>query len=216
MNDNLSVIQKEPNFYDITQYHLTTRYPVLPNTLGIYISADRVFTDTECDDIIKIGYSKKFSYQQTTAKIVDKKAFNSKICSIEPGEEESIDNVYKRLRGLVAYYNSIMWNYNIYDFGEPIKFTEYSGEENGSTGIHSDLGEGITTYRKLTVIVQLSNEESYEGGELMVQKENKLVGVTKERGTVIVFPSFLMHCVKPVTKGVRNSLVLFVYGPPFS
>lgn len=206
--------KKEPNCYENAQYHLRSRYPVLPNTLSVYISGERVFTDAECDDIVKIGYSKKMDYQQTTAKIVNKKAFNSKVCSIEP-EDEGIDFVYKKLRGLVAYYNSIIWNYNIYDFGEPIKFTEYNEFEQSSTGIHCDLGDDITLYRKLTVVVQLTDEESYKGGDLMVQQENKLIGVSKMRGTVIIFPSFLMHCVKPVTKGIRNSIVLFVYGPPF-
>ena len=33
--------------------------------------------------------------------------------------------------------------------------------------------------------------------------------------SVIIFPSFLLHKVEPVTKGIRNSLVIFSYGPPF-
>ena len=35
------------------------------------------------------------------------------------------------------------------------------------------------------------------------------------KGSVIVFPSFVWHRVKPVTKGVRYSLVAWSIGYPF-
>jgi hypothetical protein len=38
---------------------------------------------------------------------------------------------------------------------------------------------------------------------------------TPTPGTVIVFPSYLAHCVTPVTKGVRWALVGWVHGPSF-
>ena len=37
----------------------------------------------------------------------------------------------------------------------------------------------------------------------------------RPRGSVIVFPSFVWHRVKPVTKGVRYSVVAWYGGPPF-
>ena len=37
----------------------------------------------------------------------------------------------------------------------------------------------------------------------------------REQGTIIVFPSFLQHCVSPVTKGIRYSLVNWTLGRPF-
>jgi PKHD-type hydroxylase len=37
----------------------------------------------------------------------------------------------------------------------------------------------------------------------------------REKGTVIMFPSYLLHRVTPVTKGVRKSLVLWVGGTTF-
>jgi len=214
INEIETETKKELNFYEITQYQLTNRYPILPDTLGLYISSEQIFTDEECNNIIKIGYSKIFNYQQTTDKIVNKDAFNYKTSIILP-ETDDIDFVYKRLRSLVMSINISIWNYNIYDFGEPMKFTEYNELDKSSTCVHSDLAQGLTTYRKLTVIAQLSDENSYEGGDVYVQEGSELIQTTKKKGSVIVFPSFLMHCVKPVTKGIRNSIVLFVYGPPF-
>jgi PKHD-type hydroxylase len=37
----------------------------------------------------------------------------------------------------------------------------------------------------------------------------------KEKGAVVMFPSYLMHRITPVTKGVRKSLVLWVGGNTF-
>jgi PKHD-type hydroxylase len=37
----------------------------------------------------------------------------------------------------------------------------------------------------------------------------------KAQGTLILFPSYTLHEVMPVTKGERNSLVSWVTGKPF-
>lgn len=54
----------------------------------------------------------------------------------------------------------------------------------------------------------------YEGGELQINTGKVLVA-EKEKGTVIIFPSYLLHRVTPVTKGIRRSLVLWIEGPAF-
>ena len=37
----------------------------------------------------------------------------------------------------------------------------------------------------------------------------------KEQGILVLFPSYILHEVKPVTKGERNSLVAWVTGKQF-
>ena len=37
----------------------------------------------------------------------------------------------------------------------------------------------------------------------------------KEQGKLILFPSYVLHEVKPVTKGERYSLVAWITGPQF-
>jgi len=202
------------NFYKITLCNLMNNFPLETDTLGLYISPNKIFTDEECNKIIELGYSSNLEYQQSVD-AVNKNDFNSKMIYLLPSENTNY--IYDRLRKLVCQKNKEIWNYNLYDFGEPLKFTEYNYIEKSSTCIHSDLGKGsITKFRKLTIVVQLSDENTYEGGELMVQFDSKLIPVSKKRGSVIIFPSFLMHRVMPVTKGIRNSLVTFAFGPPFS
>jgi PKHD-type hydroxylase len=76
--------------------------------------------------------------------------------------------------------------------------------------------------RKLSVTVSLSNPEEYKGGELQfdcLNKHRKSNIITcKEilpKGSLVVFPSFVWHQVKPVTKGTRYSLVIWNLGDPF-
>jgi len=61
----------------------------------------------------------------------------------------------------------------------------------------------------------LSDGDDYDGGNLVIQNYETLQVMPRKRGTIIIFPSFLLHRVEPVIRGVRNSLVTFAYGPPF-
>ena len=76
--------------------------------------------------------------------------------------------------------------------------------------------------RKLSLTLNLNKPGEYEGGNLMFDFGNH---TTSERfhqcteirpqGSIIVFPSFLDHCVTPITSGTRYSLVLWSLGEPF-
>jgi PKHD-type hydroxylase len=63
--------------------------------------------------------------------------------------------------------------------------------------------------------VQLSDPADYDGGELEFMMHRSVVQAERAQGTVVLFPSFLQHRVRPVTRGVRRSLVFWVHGPPF-
>lgn len=81
---------------------------------------------------------------------------------------------------------------------------------------HNDYShEHANVPRKVTVIVQLSRPEEYEGGRLQVFGVD-VDELPRERGTVLVFPSFLYHRVTEVTQGVRRALVAWIAGPRIS
>ena len=81
--------------------------------------------------------------------------------------------------------------------------------------------------RKLSMTCQLTDGSEYDGGELEfdfrqyeppMRDESIHLKQAKEilaKGSIIVFPSFVWHRVKPVTKGVRYSLVMWNLGYPF-
>lgn len=80
----------------------------------------------------------------------------------------------------------------------------------------------IGKIRKISVTINLCDEDEYDGGNLMFDfgehSENKRYHECTEirpKGSIIVFPSFLHHCVTPVTRGTRYSLVMWNLGRPF-
>ena len=91
------------------------------------------------------------------------------------------------------------------------------------------LGQSRATVRirKLSMTCQLTDGSEYKGGELEfdfrnydphMRDESKHRVQCKEilpKGSIIVFPSFVWHRVKPVTSGTRYSLVVWHLGRPF-
>ncbi len=75
------------------------------------------------------------------------------------------------------------------------------------TGFHSD---GI---RKLTLATQINDPTEYEGGECEVWHEPTPSEAPKEISMTSIFDSRMLHRVKPVTKGVRYSLIYWFIGP---
>ena len=55
--------------------------------------------------------------------------------------------------------------------------------------------------------------DDYEGGEFNFFDCENLI--KEKTGTIIVFPSYAVHKVNPITKGTRYSLVVWFVGEPF-
>lgn len=100
-----------------------------------------------------------------------------------------------------------------------IQFTEYEGspDNGGKYDWHFDVfWENPQPFdRKLSIVIQLSDESEYTGGEFQFFGIENVGPNFKQKGSVLVFPSFFHHRVLPVTSGKRLSLVSWVEGPKF-
>jgi predicted 2-oxoglutarate/Fe(II)-dependent dioxygenase YbiX len=119
--------------------------------------------------------------------------------------------IYEKLYRVVEDANKFRFRFDLAGFFEDLQLTRYK-DDGGHYTWHEDSGSGMFSIRKLSVVVQLSSPEDYEGGELEVHGHGPCL---KERGAVFVFPSFVTHRVTPTTKGIRHSLVAWVSGPAF-
>lgn len=116
---------------------------------------------------------------------------------------------------LLAYgikANIRCWNYEVYGNNQCDLLTY--GADGGTYDSHVDtqtLAPGVV--RKITVIAILNDE--YEGGRFyfLLDSKNRQY-IDTPAGTVIVFPSHIMHGVEPVTAGKRKSVVTWLVGPP--
>ena len=109
--------------------------------------------------------------------------------------------------------NSKFFNFDLYGFIEGFQFTHYK-EPDGKYKKHVDRGLNIQI-RKLSLSIQLSDPNSYKGGDLILHYQDTPIILPKEQGKLLMFPSYTMHEVTPVTKGERYSLVAWITGPQF-
>lgn len=132
-------------------------------------------------------------------------------------EDEKYAYIYDNIWGITREINEDLFNFHLTNM-ESIQFTKYDSSRGGFYKPHQDvfwLDPRKDTHRKLTCVVQLSDPKDYTGGDLVLH-ECEIVpdpDEVKAQGTVIFFPSFVMHEVKPVLTGVRYTLVCWIYGP---
>jgi len=76
-----------------------------------------------------------------------------------------------------------------------------------------DIGFNDLSQRKVSITVQLSDNTEYEGGNLQLWPGgNYPLEAPRGKGNVVIFPSFMMHRIAPVTRGTRKSFVLWLGG----
>lgn len=126
---------------------------------------------------------------------------------------EYTEFIYERIFNMVMDANRELYNFDLWGMGENIQFTEYY-EGGDHYDWHLDIGP-TQTKRKISITVQLSDPEDYDGGELELKWGQNNITIPKEKGLATIFPSFILHRIKPVTRGVRRSLVLWFTGPSF-
>ena len=191
-----------------------------------------------CDEIIKYGLTKNKNVAVTGGTVLEKLKGAKKKKAILNLKTKRDSNVVwieeKWLYDLIQPYVHIAnrnagWNFE-WDRSEAVQFTIYKKNQyygwhcdswtDPYKNIHKNFDGKI---RKLSVSVSLNDSSKYNGGELEFDLKNKDPGINtvteckeiKEGGTVVVFPSFLWHRVKPITKGTRYSLVMWNLGKLF-
>ena len=129
------------------------------------------------------------------------------------------DWLYQKMIQWAKEANKELWNFDLISAPENIQYTEYYAHENGHYDWHQDIGSGeLPSKRKVSITVQLSDSDEYDGGELQITSGGDVSNdwgaqtCPRGQGVVVLFPSYMMHRVSPVKKGTRRSLVLWVGG----
>lgn len=123
--------------------------------------------------------------------------------------------LYNLLFPIALEANKQLFHFDIDIVTDPIHYVIYP-EDGGHLDWHMDVGAYGVNRRKLAMTVQLSDSNDYEGGDFEIWdgREN-FITVPREKGDIVVFPTFLLHRVKPITKGQRKCLVFWTGGRPF-
>jgi len=201
------------------------------------IMFESVLTPRFCDNLIAYAHSQK-DHLGLTGGYGEKRILTDK--NIKDLKKTRNSNIvwmndawiYKEIHPYVHEANEkALWNFQ-WDWSEACQFTKYNINQHYTW--HIDMfqhGSVINKYnpnlngksRKISVTCSLSDPDDYIGGELEInvnhplkKKKNNIITFNKvKKGSIIIFPSFVWHRVKPVTSGTRYSLVVWNNGRPF-
>jgi len=125
--------------------------------------------------------------------------------------------IWEKLTNVVADVNSQFFKYDLTGCYEPIQLGIYKESNQGHYDWHIDAcPTDKNVPRKLSMSLLLSDPSEFEGGELQIKSCNDEIQTLEMiKGRAWFFPSYMLHRVTPVTKGVRRSLVLWIGGPEF-
>jgi PKHD-type hydroxylase len=181
---------------------------------------NQALSPEECDEIIKVGNSKipnKATVNATEEEVVNK-IRRSKVSWLS---EMDIPWLYSRIEYIAQQLNGQFFDFDLWGLHEDLQYTVYESDDEGFYNWHVDAYTTIDENnidqrlpRKMSLSFQLSDPSDYEGGDLLIT-DGEAQKLPRDRGLALAFPSYLMHTVTPVTKGVRRSLVVWVTGPRF-
>ena len=125
--------------------------------------------------------------------------------------------IFKRIADAARALNDQFWHFDVVGVTQPaLQLIRYRKGQHQTW--HRDGVDGTFQTRKLSISVQITPSSAFEGGELQFfdrETPTRIPPEQLEEGTIIVFPSYLVHRVTPVTKGERLALVLWIDGPPY-
>jgi hypothetical protein len=116
------------------------------------------------------------------------------------------------LAGMGLHANMRAWKFDI-SHANQCDYLKYYKGGHYKSHIDTFLAGGLEENRKLTVLAFLNN--NFKGGKLFLQIGDEKIYPPQDVGTVLVFPSFVLHGVEPVTEGSRRTIVTWLVGKPF-
>ena len=176
-----------------------------------------IFTPEQCKMIIAAGRSepKQDAYvgnkQGITGGVLDTKTRTSHISWIP---FKKMGDMYKDIEQIMKTTNGNHFGFDGMQITEMAQYTEYP--EGGFYEWHVDNDVNMQhepPVRKISMTCLLSPENEFEGGDLELMSEGKIAKI--KQGHAVFFASFIRHRVKPVTRGRRQSLVMWFGGTPF-
>ena len=204
------------HYVDVNGPHAEWKYDKRPR-LSHHVSKDYTFwffddalTPESCRKIIESCESQA---QGDDAEIGgDLGIINKKIRDVKKVPLPIYRGIGATMAGAALSANQQSWKFDI-THANQCDYLKYDVE--GHYKAHTDtfINPDEKECRKLTVLAFLNDD--FEGGRLFIQTHHDKIYPPQKPGTILVFPSFMLHGVEPVTKGIRRSIVTWMVGPWF-
>jgi len=171
------------------------------------------FTNDEINKIISIGDRLALNNAVLDGNQIQTSIRDSKTGWISLTPETEF--LYEKLGFIARQLNGQFFDFDIWGFSEDLQYTIYDSS-NAHYTWHVDHGVNVgPSPRKLSLVLQLSEPHEYEGGDLEILTSPDPVKIDKQKGLIAAFPSYVLHRVTPVTRGIRKTIVVWLTGPRF-
>ena len=159
-------------------------------------------TKEECDFIINKGIhdstlKESEIYTDKTGSVIDYKLRKSKQSYLD------LPEIKERIFNYISNEIKIKGK-KLKELEKKFHFLKYDIDSHFNW--HTDSNDTNINQRFCTIVIQLN--EDYEGGELLYKKDS-IFEFERGIGNLYIFNSSLEHAVRPITKGVRYSIVLW-------
>lgn len=175
-----------------------------------YFSIKNAFTKDFCNQLIeKINPSPLIK-----AGIGDKNEINKEIRDVSKIQLSPNHTIGAALTGMAFNANHSFWKFDC-SYSDQTEYLRYDKEGHYVQHVDTffDYNNQKTMHRKLTTLLFLNDD--FEGGKLFLLYKGDKVYPSQNAGDVVIFPSFILHGVEPVTQGIRRSIVTWLVGPNF-
>ena len=177
-----------------------------------------IFTPEACNKILEdglklpvkdaslgvIGENTRDDYRRSKVRFIQK---------YDPTFEWLFDELWK----MAIESNDLWFGFHISKI-DYIQLAEYDESYQGEYKKHHDvfwMNNDPNYHRKLTCVVQLTDPKKYKGCDLELFISKEPTKMSRDRGYLVMFPSYTLHKVTPIEKGTRHSLVGWITGKPF-
>ena len=161
--------------------------------------------------------NRSFQGTVTSSKGSSRYEADSRVCDIYFAKHNEFPNTANILQSLlIESYQHIYRGFD-YSLFADLQYVNYN--EGGFFGRHHDVvpnGNGHDSFRALTMSVNLSDPQDYDGGDLIIYNETKRTDrletdrLDREKGSFIIIPAFFYHEVEKVERGSREAMVTWL------
>ena len=118
---------------------------------------------------------------------------------------------------VISEVNSTYWQFELSGFAydDMPYLMRYTGPRQDKYDWHVDMGRFHSASRKLSFSLQLTDGAAYDGGDLEFFNTTAERAALRKAGTMLIFPSYWMHRILPLTRGQRDVMVGWVHGPSY-
>ena len=174
-----------------------------------------LFTPDQCQQIIASGRAQKPQVAQVGMnKPGGGTDTKKRVTTISWIPFKEMQHMYSDLDRFIQTANENHFGFGDIRITENAQFTEYP--VGGFYDWHMDCDTNMAhepPVRKISMTLLLNDPSEFEGGHLELGAPGKFAEL--KQGHAICFASFINHRVQPVTRGMRQSLVVWFGGKPF-